>query len=228
MTYATHRYLGTLLYPELRDRWDIALDEESFLYGCVKPDVTTLFVRHPHFWNISRRFALKRIARLCERKPKPAKAHRRFSEELGVALHYVADFFTAVHNLSPNPLRAHIEFERVLHEAFLTAVGQDSVAGHFNFRERLPGDTARDVSRSLAQELARRHARYAPDRSRPERDLHAIIGASVLVAAAVMDAVTLSAGAINSGVASPRPGLPRETPQGRDLQASVPDIADFR
>lgn len=218
MTYATHRYLGTLLYPELRARWNVHLDEEAFVYGCVKPDVSTLFIRHPHFWKISKKFVFKLMERLAKRELKPGKAHRSFSIELGIVMHYVADFFTSVHNMTPNPIREHIEFEKRLHELFIDGVDEATIAGFFNFRDELPNGAT-----ILARELSRRHARYEPNRETPEADLREIVGASVLVAGAIMDAV-----ALNSGAASPRPVLQPESLPGRDLRASVPDTAGFR
>jgi len=202
------------------------LDEEAFLYGCVKPDVTSLFVRHPHFWKLSKKFVCKRIVKICRRSPKQGKAHRHFSEELGVILHYVADFFTAVHNLSPNPIRAHIEFERVLHEGFLEQATPATVAGYFNFRNPLTIDAdglSAEIAQGINREIARRHARYAPDRGNPGGDIQGIVGACAFVAAAIMDAVRVN---IDAAILRPAP-LP-ETAQGRVLQGSVPDIADFR
>ncbi len=234
MTYATHRLVGALLFEELSSGWEIRLDEEAFLYGCVKPDVTTLFVRHPHFWKLSRKFVFKRIERLCRKTLKPGKAHRKFSEELGVILHYVADFFTAVHNLSPNPIGAHIEFERILHEAFPAMADPAVIAGYFVFRDRpdrTEGDTdgaAGGSSGAICRELSRRHARYEPDRTDPEADIPWILGASVFVAAGIMDAAELSSRALNTDEATRRPALLPGNRPDRAPRGSVRDIADFR
>ncbi len=218
MTYATHRYLGELLYPELCAGWNVRLNEEAFLYGCVKPDVSSLFIRHPHFWKLSKGYAFRLIEDLTSRRLKPGKAHRRFSEDLGILLHYVADFFTAVHNLSPNPIRDHLEFERQLHGLFLAEAGPETIGGFFTFRGEVPSAAA-----AIRGEIAERHRRYAPDRTRPDRDLREIQGACVFAAAAVMDAAELNICEASRRL-GPQPGiLPVPVPQG-----SAPDTADFR
>jgi hypothetical protein len=45
---------------------------------------------------------------------------------LRIVLHYVADFFTAVHNITPNRLKDHLAFEERLHEQFLRYVRSDT------------------------------------------------------------------------------------------------------
>lgn len=196
MTYNSHLYLGSVLYPAIRDRWDIPLSRKRFLYGCVKPDVTSLFVRHPHFWKYSKKFFFKKIRKLSQHRLSPEKKNKKFSEELGVVLHYAADFFTAAHNVAPNKLSEHIDFENRLYQTLLRTVSTDTIRRRFRFAEELPGlagDTGNCIS--LIEEIARLHKSYRADMSDAKADINRIVHASILIASAVMSAATEEAAA---------------------------------
>ena len=189
MTYNSHLYLGSVLYPVIREKWGIPLSKKRFLYGCVKPDVTSLFIRHPHFWKYSKKFFFRKIRKLSARRLSPEKKNKKFSEDLGVVLHYAADFFTAAHNISPNKLPAHIEFESRLYRALLRTVSTDAVRRRFRFVEELPGlsgDTGNCVP--LIEEIARLHKTYRADMGNVQADINRIVHASILIASAIMSA----------------------------------------
>lgn len=191
MTYNSHLYLGSVLYPVIREKWGIPLSKKRFLYGCVKPDVTSLFIRHPHFWKYSKKFFFRKIRKLSRHRLSPEKKNKKFSEELGVVLHYAADFFTAAHNISPNKLPAHIDFEARLYRNLLRTVSTDSVRRRFRFAEELPGlsgDTGNCVP--LIEEITRLHKSYRADMGNAPADINRIIHASILITSAIMNATT--------------------------------------
>jgi hypothetical protein len=191
MTYNSHLYLGSVLYPVIRERWDIPLSRKRFLYGCVKPDVTSLFVRHPHFWKYSKKFFFKKIGKLSKHRLSAEKKNKKYSEELGVVLHYAADFFTAAHNVTPNKLSEHIDFEARLHQTLLRTVSADSVRSRFRFAEELPGlsgDAGNCVS--LLEEISRLHKTYRADMTDATTDINRIVHASILIASALLNAAT--------------------------------------
>lgn len=185
MTYNTHALLAEALYPVLCETWQVRLSRKRLVWGSVKPDRTALFVTHPHFWKLSKKFVKKRIARLCSSSLDPDKKNRDFCEKLGVVLHYVAVFFTSVHNLPSNPLRAHIAFEDSLHELFVHYVTPRTIETSLKLvlgsRSTIQSDPV-----ELLREL---HSRYDPVAAEPMSDVRDILVATLAITAAIMDRV---------------------------------------
>jgi hypothetical protein len=184
MTYDTHLYLGTLLYPVIRDFWDIPLSKKRFLYGCVKPDISSLFVRHPHFYGLSRKFIFKKIKKLCNLEPRIDTKNKKFSEQLGIVLHYTADFFTAVHNTKTDGLKEHMQFEKLLFSRFITTVNKNTVRSFFLFHTETESGALH-----IIEEIKRLHAEYQPDRKDPFNDLGEILTACAVVTSGIMNNV---------------------------------------
>ncbi len=177
----THLLLGALLYPALRDAHGPILDRGRFLAGCVSPDHSTLFLRHPHFPSLSFGFTRRAMKRVVSRGFEEEKRNRKQSERLGIVLHYVADFFTSCHNLTPNPLRAHLAYEDELHREATRALDESSV------RRRLLELRSSFAARlKPAEALVLLHRSYDPTRRDPARDLAAILDACILVADGVL------------------------------------------
>ena len=79
--------------------YGVKLKKYNLIYGSIKPDVSILFPKYPHYINDS-------LDSLCESVDMIIKSThnqrevetRAFSRELGVVLHYMTDFFCMVHN----------------------------------------------------------------------------------------------------------------------------------
>lgn len=190
MTYHTHAYLGAILHPVICETWNVRLSRKRFIAGSVKPDRSSLFVRHPHFWGHSRAFVVRRIRKLSRRRLDPAKKNKRFSEDLGIVLHYVADFFTAAHNVRPNRLREHIAYEAALHEEFLAGVSAASVRNTL----RLLGPTPSRAGASAETLLWELHARYSPSMAHPSADVREILLACLQVTSFIMEGAAADIG----------------------------------
>lgn len=200
MMYLTHLLLADALLPAIEETWGVTLSRKRFRSGSVKPDASTLFVRHPHFWRHSRKFAVRKIARLARRRLTPGAKNGRFSEDLGIALHYVADFFTSAHNVRPNRLKAHLESEATLHEAFARLVSADSARTSMRLilgtgARRLPRiESDEEGSREcVSRVLKDLHGRFVPALDEPLSDIREILVACLTVTALVMDATTAKA-----------------------------------
>lgn len=192
MKFTTHIHLGALLYSAICENWNMPLDRKRFLYGCVKPDFTSLLVRHPHFYRISRKFVFKKMRKLVNKKPRFDRKNKKFSEDLGIVLHYVADFFTSAHNRKPNRLQEHIDFENVLDAAFLDTVRMETVRNRFRFLKY------RFLSLEDAKnEIVRLHHAYCWEGATTAYDIREIIGACVAAASGIMNAVSAGAAAVD-------------------------------
>ncbi len=211
MMFHTHLYLADLILPPIEELWGISLSRKRFRAGSVKPDTTSLFVRHPHFWGLSRKFVEKRILRLARAEVTPDAKNGRFSEELGIVLHYVADFFTSVHNVRPNPIARHLASEQALHEAFLAHVGPDSVMTSFRLilgtgmrelrkeaaclAEADRGGNGRKRKRRdepIVRALRELHGRFVPESGNAVHDVREILVACLTVTAFVMESAASS------------------------------------
>ncbi len=191
MNYSTHLYLGTVLYPIIEETWGLPLSKKKFLFGCVKPDVSSLFFRHPHFWKYSRKYFFAKVDRLSAHRIEAEKKNKKFSEELGIALHYAADFFTSAHNVTPNRIQEHIAFENALHDAIVARVTTESLRGRMRFLRELP-TLSREAGKhpSLKKEIMRLHRTFVPDLNGVSTDINRIVHATLLVTATVLDAVS--------------------------------------
>lgn len=186
MTKQTHAYLGAELFPVICETWNISLSRKRFIFGSIKPDISSLFFRHPHFWRHSRKFVFHKIRKLSKVPLKAGKKNKKFSEDLGVVLHYVADFFTAVHNVKPNILREHLAFEENLYRDFLHLVDSNAIR---NTMRMITGTEKPDPTH-MENFLRERHRRYQPSKTDHSNDINEILIACVYVTAAIMNSVT--------------------------------------
>ncbi len=193
MTYDTHVYLGELLYPVICEIWGMPLSRKRFMHGCVKPDVSSLFFRHPHFYRISKKFIFRKIKQLTKKRLHGEKKNKKISEDLGIILHYIADFFTSVHNLVPNKLQEHMAFEKQLRSDFSTGVTKDMIREYFV--------NCRDFSSSPAdikEHLMRLHKANRCRTGSTRYDIHEILTACAGAAAGIMNALTADALAVSA------------------------------
>lgn len=194
MNYRTHAYLGEALFPALCETWGATLSRKRLIRGSVKPDFSSLFLRYPHFWKHSHKYVEKKIRKLERATLVSGRKNGKFSENLGVVLHYVADYFTAVHNASPNPLREHMAYETRLHALFLARVDEDSLRNSMrmvSFGIDPPhGGADRSSTESAKRALRDLRAAYRPDVADPANDIRFITVACLTVAARIMDAAT--------------------------------------
>jgi hypothetical protein len=191
MVYKTHLYLGTLLYPVIREAWNLPLSRKRFLRGCVKPDMTSLFIRHPHFWRMSKKFFFKKVKKVSGMEIRKGRKNKKFSEDLGVILHYAADFFTSVHNIEPNDIAAHLAFERALHEDFLRLCTEDSLRDGLAALRKSRIDSGRGwTEKELKATIVRRHRENRSEPKSTDYDIGEIIAACLIVTDAVMELAT--------------------------------------
>ena len=96
---ATHAMYAKKIYEHIYLMYGVKLKKYNLIYGSIKPDVSILFPKYPHYINDS-------LDSLCESVDMIIKSThnqrevetRAFSRELGVVLHYMTDFFCMVHN----------------------------------------------------------------------------------------------------------------------------------
>ncbi|MFU0825799.1 zinc dependent phospholipase C family protein [Clostridium sp.] len=95
----SHFSIAKALYKSFLESLNIELDLKSFVYGCIKPDFAPSLIKISHYKNKSFDTICNRIS-LLEREPFPKtkKDLKKFSMELGIVAHYLADYFCYPHN----------------------------------------------------------------------------------------------------------------------------------
>lgn len=101
--------------------YGVKLKRYSLIYGAIKPDASTIFAKYPHYIELSLDNLCETVSMLIEnidtRKEMETSA---FSRELGVILHYIADYFCRVHNNVNGQKHdrhlKHIWYEKKLHK----------------------------------------------------------------------------------------------------------------
>ena len=121
MISATHALYAKGIKEHVSLAYGINLKRYSLILGSIGPDFSSTFKKRcPHYLMDSLEEISDRVEVLIESvDTKREMETMAFSRELGVILHYVADYFCRVHNNIggiPHPRRSrHIRYERKLH-----------------------------------------------------------------------------------------------------------------
>lgn len=117
MNKSSHVLIGRILCTHLKDQYGIVLDTESFLFGCVLPDISCKFLIKPHLLKNYQKQTLKRIQRLLEIRQGSVFFGKKYSRRLGIICHYYADFFCYPHNSKyTGDIISHVNYEKMLYQ----------------------------------------------------------------------------------------------------------------
>ncbi len=180
MTIQSHTLLAYRLADAIEAIWGIRLSRKRLVHGSCKPDFTVMFVRHPHFWKHSKEFVFRKIERIAKGGLNEGTKNKKFCEELGVSLHYVADFFTAAHNISVTRLAEHLAFETELHDEL------DALLDPLIVKNALHLTMGDNAIGSLRERLAFLHFGVRDEFSDPRGNAKTILVACATVVSAIM------------------------------------------
>lgn len=120
MIINTHILMANRIYNNLLPHTEISmLDKKSFLFGNIKPDLSSLVSYRSHRIKDSLDFVLDEANRLIY--PKDMELDE-FSTQVGVIAHYLADFFCRPHYRREefNGFLDHMRYEFMLHSILKT------------------------------------------------------------------------------------------------------------
>lgn len=111
MNLITHIDISKTLYTNLTDIMD--LDKTAFIYGNIKPDLTSKLLRNPH--TLENYFLI--VCNNADKLMNSKLSLQEFSFELGQICHYVCDFFCQYHldNELFHKFGEHFVYELKLH-----------------------------------------------------------------------------------------------------------------
>lgn len=99
MNTFTHLGISVRIMDALREKMNIQLNRAGFMLGNIKPDLSPRLIAIPHFKEDAIGFIQSEIKKLINTKINPyTECTREFSENLGIIIHYVSDFFCHVHS----------------------------------------------------------------------------------------------------------------------------------
>ena len=119
---ATHALYAKDVSEHILLVYGVKLKRYSLIYGTIEPDFSSTFKRkYPHYLKDSLDEISDRLDVIVESLDTKRELETvAFSRELGVILHYIADYFCRVHNDIggvPHPRRSkHLRYERNFHK----------------------------------------------------------------------------------------------------------------
>ncbi|KUO77283.1 MAG: hypothetical protein APF77_19270 [Clostridia bacterium BRH_c25] len=116
MMTLNHRQIGKTVFSAISKSHVVKLDEKSLTYGCIKPDLVPRLRAIPHYKEKSSDFVNEIFEEMRNQElPKCDKEIKMFSINLGVIMHYIADFFCYAHNCRAYaPILPHFIYENNL------------------------------------------------------------------------------------------------------------------
>ena len=115
MIIPTHRLIGRFIYQMLDDEKKDKLVFWQFVWGNVKPDVNPEYKRVSHYYPANEEYVFELLERVLD----PELSKKKYSELLGVLVHFLCDYTCIYHNNmtlnEANSMRQHMQYELLLH-----------------------------------------------------------------------------------------------------------------
>lgn len=123
MMTLSHSLIGKTVYSAISEHLDVKLIERQLKYGCIKPDLAPRLRAIPHFKDKSFDFINDMVEEMRSQSlPESKQQMGAFSINLGVIMHYIADYFCYAHNNAAyDSLLPHFIYENSLVIAFASA-----------------------------------------------------------------------------------------------------------
>ena len=127
MILNTHLTISNALIENLDSGKSFFISEKNFIYGNIKPDMTSKYVLHKHYLKESFDMIIGKIKSLCKLSLDFIEKYfsiSKFSQELGVICHFLCDFFCVPH--SQRWEFSHSFKKHVIYEKDLQSIAKDT------------------------------------------------------------------------------------------------------
>ena len=127
MILNTHLTISNALIENLDSSKSFFISEKNFIYGNIKPDMTSKYVLHKHYLKESFDMIIGKIKSLCKLSLVFIEKYfsiSKFSQELGVICHFLCDFFCVPH--SQRWEFSHSFKKHVIYEKDLQSIAKDT------------------------------------------------------------------------------------------------------
>ena len=127
MILNTHLTISNALIENLDSSKSFFISEKNFIYGNIKPDMTSNYFLHKHYLKESFDMIIGKIKSLCKLSLDFIEKYfsiSKFSQELGVICHFLCDFFCVPH--SQRWEFSHSFKKHVIYEKDLQSIAKDT------------------------------------------------------------------------------------------------------
>ncbi|GFR36361.1 zinc dependent phospholipase C family protein [Thermobrachium celere] len=119
MLSATHKLIGKSILLNIKQKYNIPINEESFLNGCLKSDYSLPFFFIPHYKEKSFNFIIQMIKDITNYNLSNTKSIKNFYTKLGIITHFLCDYFCYAHNNKKlDNMFLHLKYEKALHSLY--------------------------------------------------------------------------------------------------------------
>lgn len=172
MNFFTHIAISKILYNQIKSK--INLNKSAFIYGNIKPDLSSKLMKKPHTMDNYFNFVCSRADNLIRGE----ETLKDFSLELGEICHYVCDFFCLYHT--------EIELFNNLNDHFLYELKLHFILKKFTQKEKSEIVTCnKEASRDFASIISSRISEYSADTSLLKKDISYAISTSAWICESV-------------------------------------------
>lgn len=153
----THKIISEHVHRNIKEILGVDLNKLSLIYGSIKPDIAYSLVKMDHFKPQSFNFVCNEINELSNYDFQSNKEFiKLISTRIGIATHFISDFFCVPHNdraTYKNNFIEHIKYEHQLHKVFKTFTDPIEISKNdFNI-----SNTHCDIIKTLIDDL---HMQY--------------------------------------------------------------------
>ena len=116
----THFIISKNILKNLDSNKTFFLSDKNFIYGNIKPDISSKYVLNKHYLEESFDMVMEKIKNLCQLTLSSLEKYfsiSKLSQELGVVCHFLCDFFTAPHSERwefSHSMNKHVTYEKEL------------------------------------------------------------------------------------------------------------------
>ena len=120
MLINTHFIISKSILENIESSKSFFISKKNFIYGNIKPDISSKYVLSKHYLEESLSMILDKINHLCQLTLDSLKRYfsiSKLSQELGVICHFLCDFFTAPHSERwefTHSMNKHVTYEKEL------------------------------------------------------------------------------------------------------------------
>ena len=120
MLINTHYIISKSILENLESHKSFFISEKNFIYGNIKPDISSKYVVKKHYLEESLDMILEKIKYLCQLTLDSLKKYfsiSKLSQELGVICHFLCDFFCTPHSERwefSHSMNRHVIYEKEL------------------------------------------------------------------------------------------------------------------
>lgn len=157
-----HAFFSIQVYEYLFWKYDVKIKKKSLIYGSIKPDASTIFAKYPHYVDKSLDMLTARISMLIDATDNKKQIETyAFAKELGVATHYLADYFCRVHNDINKKKHAEGIRHIIYEQKMLSKIKYDKInLIKQEIENRIPNNLEFIRKNSLSIFIVKKHKKY--------------------------------------------------------------------